>query len=150
MKMINLGLTSIEALILGFVLVTLVLIAVPQIKNYLSRAQAIEGYDRAGAIKSELEAYYKSKGQFPANTGDGNKAIGVSLPRKLRGEYVSKVTVSDDGLGTITAEFGAGKHVGKFVRLSPIPVSNGTFHYSCKTNVELTLLVFLTISNCVR
>ena len=150
MKSINLGLTTLEVLILGFVVVTIVLIAVPQTKNYLSRAQAIEGYEKANAIKSTLETYYKINGNFPAKTGDGNKAIGVSLPRDLRGVYVSKVTVSDDGLGTITAEFGSGKHIGKFVRLSPLPVSDGTFHYSCNTNVETTLLVFLTISNCLR
>ena len=147
MKSNNLGLSSIDVLILGFVVVTLLLIAVPQIKNYLSKAQAIEGYDRASAIKSKLETYYKSNGQFPTKTGDGNQAIGVSLPKDLGGEYVSKVTVSDDGFGTITAEFGAGKHIGKFVRFSPMPVSDGTFHYIC--NSFCYFWINRHISNCL-
>ena len=46
------------------------------------------------------------------------------------------MTVSNDGLGTITAEFGSGNHVGKFVRLTPIAVASGSIYFDCDSDIE--------------
>ena len=52
------------------------------------------------------------------------------------GKYVNSVTVSDDGLGMITAEFGSGNHAGKFIRLTAIAVGSGSIYFDCDSDIE--------------
>jgi len=114
----------------------LVAVGVPQYQNYVARSQAIEGVNLAGGIKTALAEYYNTNGAFPKDTTDPHVGLGLEPATSITGKYVTSVTVSDDGLGTITAEFGTGNHAGKFVRLTPVPVASGSIYFDCDSDIE--------------
>ena len=86
-------------------------IGIPQYQNYVARAEATEGISLASGAKSALAEYYNTNGEFPAGTGDANAQIGIEAATAIAGNFVDGVSVSDDGLGMITASFGSGNHV---------------------------------------
>ena len=72
---------------------------------------------------------------FPGGTPDAHSAIGIEASGDITGKYVTSVTVSNDGEGTITATFGSGNHAGKFLRLTP-ELTDGAISFNCTTDIE--------------
>ncbi len=136
MRGVNQGFTLIELMIAVAIIAVLVAVGVPQYQNYVARSQAIEGVNLAGGIKTALAEYYNINGVFPKDTTDPHVGLGLEPATSITGKYVTSVTVSDDGLGTITAEFGSGNHAGKFVRLTPVPVASGSIYFDCDSDIE--------------
>ena len=136
MRGVNQGFTLIELMIAVAIIAVLVAVGVPQYQNYVARSQAIEGVNLAGGIKTALAEYYNINGAFPKDTTDPHVGLGLEPATSITGKYVTSVTVSDDGLGTITAEFGSGNHAGKFVRLTPVPVASGSIYFDCDSDIE--------------
>ena len=136
MRDVNQGFTLIELMIAVAIIGILVAVGVPQYQNYVARSQAIEGVNLAGGIKTALAEYYNTNGAFPKDTTDPHVGLGLEPATSITGKYVTSVTVSDDGLGTITAEFGTGNHAGKFVRLTPVPVASGSIYFDCDSDIE--------------
>ena len=136
MRGVNQGFTLIELMIAVAIIAVLVAVGVPQYQNYVARSQAIEGVNLAGGIKTALAEHYNTNGAFPKDTTDPHVGLGLEPATSITGKYVTSVTVSDDGLGTITAEFGSGNHAGKFVRLTPVPVASGSIYFDCDSDIE--------------
>ena len=136
MRAVNQGFTLIELMIAVAIIAVLVAVGVPQYQNYVARSQAIEGVNLAGGIKTALAEYYNTNGAFPKDTTDPHVGLGLEPATSITGKYVTSVTVSDDGFGTITAEFGSGNHAGKFVRLTPVPVASGSIYFDCDSDIE--------------
>ena len=136
MRGVNQGFTLIELMIAVAIIAVLVAVGVPQYQNYVARSQAIEGVNLAGGIKTALAEYYNTNGAFPKDTTDSHVGLGLEPATSITGKYVASVTVSDDGFGTITAEFGSGNHAGKFVRLTPVPVASGSIYFDCDSDIE--------------
>ena len=79
------------------------------------------GFSLASGLKTAVAEYHNTNGVFPDGTTDAHSAIGIEVSGDITGKYVTGVTVSNDGEGTITATFGSGNHAGKFLRLTPEP-----------------------------
>ena len=114
----------------------LVAVGVPQYQNYVARSQAVEGINLAGGIKTALAEYYNINEEFPEDTTDPHGELGLESAASITGKYVTSVTVANDGLGTITAEFGSGNHAGKFIRLTAIAVASGSIYFDCDSDIE--------------
>ena len=136
MKRLNSGFTLIELMIAVAIIGILVAVGVPKYQNYVPRSQAVEGINLAGGIKTALAEYYNISGAFPKDTTDPHAGLGLEPATSITGKYVTSVTVSDDGLGTITAEFGSGNHAGKFIRLTAIAVASGSIYFDCDSDIE--------------
>ena len=111
-------------------------VAIPQYQNYVAKTQVAEGFSLAGGLKTALAEYHNTNGVFPDGTPDAHSAIGIELAGDITGKYVTGVTVSNDGLGRITATFGSdSQHDGKFLRLTAIAADGGVF-FNCTTDIE--------------
>ena len=109
----------------------LVAVGIPQYQNYVARAQVAEGFSLASGLKTAVAEYHSTTGVFPDGTTDAHSAIGIEASDVITGKYVTGVTVSNDGEGTITATFGsASQHGGKFLRLTPEP-TDGAISFNC-------------------
>jgi type IV pilus assembly protein PilA len=117
------------------IIAILVAIGIPQYQNYVARAQATEGINLASGIKTALAEFYNINGTFPAGTADANVELGVESASTIVGKYIDGVVVSNDGLGMITASFGSGTHVGKYVRLRAV-VADGSISFECDSDIE--------------
>ena len=135
MKRLNLGFTLIELMIVVAIIGILVAVGMPQYQNYVARSQAAEGFSLAGGLKTALAEYHDTHGVFPDSTTDAHTAIGIEPAGNIVGKYVTDVTVSNDGEGTITAKFGSGYHTGKFLRLAPT-ATDGAVYFDCTTDIE--------------
>ena len=113
----------------------LVAVGIPQYQNYVARSQVAEGFSLAGGLKIALAEYHNTNGVFPDGTPNAHSAIGIEDSGDITGKYVTGVTVSNDGEGTITATFGSGNHAGKFLRLTPEP-TDGAISFNCTTDIE--------------
>ena len=120
MKRLNSGFTLIELMIVVAIIGILVAVGIPQYQNYVARSQAAEGFSLAGGLKTAVAEYQDSNGVFPTGT-DVHTELGIESAGNIIGKYVTGVTVSNDGSGSITAIFGSGNHAGKFLRLPPEP-----------------------------
>ena len=113
----------------------LVAVGMPQYQNYVARAQAADGFSLAGGLKTALAEYHNTNGVFPTAPDDAHTELGIELAENIIGKYVTDVTVSNDGSGTITATFGSGNHAGKFLRLTPTE-TDGAVYFDCTTDIE--------------
>jgi type IV pilus assembly protein PilA len=130
------GFTLIELLIGVVIIGILAAVAIPQYQSYLARTQVAEGFSLAGGLKTALAEYHNTNGVFPDGTPDAHSAIGIELAGDITGKYLTGVTVSNDGLGRITATFGSdSQHDGKFLRLTAIAADGGVF-FNCTTDIE--------------
>jgi len=130
------GFTLIELLIVVAIIGILTAIGVPQYQNYVAKSQVAEGFTFVGSLKNSLVEYHSVEETFPDGTTDANAAIGVDADLEIKGDYISKVEISNDGLGTITGTFGPNsRHDGKFLRLTPT-VADGAISFSCTTDIE--------------
>ena len=129
------GFTLIELMIVVAIIGILVAVAIPQYQNYVARAQAADGFSLAGGLKTALAEYHNTNGVFPTAPDDAHTELGIELAENIIGKYVTDVTVSNDGKGTITATFGSGNHAGKFLRLPPTE-TDGAVYFDCTTDIE--------------
>ena len=135
MKHINFGFTQIELMIALAIIEILVADGMPQYQNYVARSQAAEGFSLAGGLKTALAEYHNTTGGFPTGT-DVHTELGIESAGNIIGKYVTGVTVSDDGSGTITAKFGIDSyHDEKFLRLTPEP-TDGAISFNCTTDID--------------
>ena len=134
MKRLHSGFTIIELMIAVAIIAILAVIAIPQYQNYVARAQATEGFSLAGGLKTAVAEYHNTNGVFPTGT-DVHTELGIESAGNIIGKYVTGVTVSNDGEGTITATFGSGNHEGKFLRLTPEP-TDGAISFNCTTDID--------------
>ena len=135
MKRLNSGFTLIELMIVVAIIGILVAVGIPQYQNYVARAQVAEGFSLASGLKTAVAEYHSTTGVFPDGTTDAHSAIGIEGSDAITGKYVTDVTVSNDGEGTITAKFGSGYHTGKFLRLTPT-ATDGAVYFECTTDIE--------------
>ena len=129
------GFTLIELMIVVAIIGILAAVAIPQYQNYVARAQAAEGFSLAGGLKTALAEYHNTNGVFPTAPADAHTELGIELAENIIGKYVTDVTVSNDGEGTITATFGSGNHAGKFLRLTPTE-TDGAVYFDCTTDID--------------
>ena len=127
MKSVQKGFTLIELMIVIAIIGILAAIAMPAYQNYIVRAQVTEDLSRASCIKTNIEEYYNSTGDWPTNiTAMANQ--GVSTPI---GKYVSGVTVSN---GTIVATYGGSSSsyiTGKTLAIQPYLDANHDIIWVC-------------------
>ena len=136
MKRLHCGFTLIELMIVVAIIGILTAVGVPQYQNYVAKSQVAEGFNLVGSLKSSLVEYHNTQGTFPDGTTDANAAVGIATALNIKGDYISKVEVSNDGLGTITGTFGLNsRHDGKFLRLTPT-VADGAVSFNCTTDIE--------------
>jgi len=135
MKRLHKGFTLIELMIVVAIIGILAAVAIPQYQNYVARAQVAEGFSLAGGLKTALAEYHNTNGVFPNGTPNAHSAIGIEDSDAITGKYVTGVTVSNDGEGTITATFGSGNHAGKFLRLTPTE-TDGAVYFDCTTDID--------------
>ena len=129
------GFTLIELMIVVAIIGILAAVAIPQYQNYVARAQAAEGFSLAGGLKTALAEYHNTHGVFPTGT-DVHTELGIESAENIIGKYVTGVTVSNDGNGTITATFGpASQHDEKFLRLTP-ELTDGAISFNCTTDID--------------
>jgi type IV pilus assembly protein PilA len=132
MKSMQKGFTLIELMIVVAIIAILAAIAIPAYQNYLIRTQVSEGAVLTGGVKTAESEFYSNKGYFPKS----NESAGVSAASSISGKYVTKVEVSTDGKGLITATFGGQANTaitasGKdTLVLSPI-TSAGSISWTC-------------------
>ena len=130
------GFTLIELMIVVVIIGILAAVAIPQYQNYVARSQVAEGFSLAGGLKTALTEYHNTTGVFPDGTTDAHTELGIEPAEDITGKFVTGVTVSNDGLGTITATFGPdSQHDGRFLRLTPT-ATDGAVLFNCSTDIE--------------
>jgi len=121
------GFTLIELMIVVAILAILMAIAIPAYQDYTIRAQVTEGMNLAGGAKSAIWDYWSSKGDFP----DDN--IEAGLAATIKGEYVSQISI--DNQGQITITFGSNANsliAGKYLILkAESDVGDASMEWSC-------------------
>lgn len=115
----NSGFTLIELMIVIAIIGMLSTMALPSYQDRVIRAQVQEGVGLADFIKEGIEAYYREKRKFP----DSNEEIGLPIPRKIIGNYVALVKITEGGAIDVTFGNRSNKHIhGKVITLRPAVV----------------------------
>lgn len=93
------GFTLIEVVVVMAIIAILALMTIPMFFARIPRAQVEESLPLADVAKRGVAAYYAQSGALPAN----NEAAGLPEAKKIIGNYVTAVTVTD---GAVTMSFG--------------------------------------------
>lgn len=92
----ELGFTLIELMIVIAILGTLVALALPVYQDYVIRAKIAEGLQLIASAKIAEAEYYQTTSKFPTSNAD------AGLPAQISGQYVSSITLGDNGVINIT------------------------------------------------
>lgn len=127
MKTVQKGFTLIELMITVAIIGVLVAAAGPVYLDYSIRSQMAEGFRLSGGAKSAVTDYYQNYGKFPAD----NSEEGIADADRIKGRYVSSVTISDN---TITIQYGNDVNVqvfGETIVFTADAEANGSVVWSC-------------------
>ena len=98
MKAIQKGFTLIELMIVIAIIGILAVIALPAYQDYTGRAQVSEAITLMEGQKSAVVEFYADKGKWPKTNADA----GIAAASDIKGKYVAKVAVGDNGVLTAT------------------------------------------------
>lgn len=113
------GFTLIEMMIVLAIIAILVTLAIPNTKGRMTRVQIDESLTLVQDYQSQVVAYYKLMGEFPAS----NETIGMPDPNKIVGNYLSAVTLADGALHLELGNKIAEGQAGRVVTLYPVYVA---------------------------
>ena len=128
MKKVQQGFTLIELMIVVAIIGILAAVAIPAYQDYIARAQASEGAELLGGLKTGIAEYYGTYGAVPNLTTAGQ----LDNTTKT-GKYVSNITQSGT---TYTASFRStpGRVNAKLAGTNIAMVfntSNASFSFTC-------------------
>lgn len=87
------GFTLIELMVVVAIIAILAAIALPSYLDYIVRSQVAEGVSLASGAKVAVSEFYGSRNTFPST----NASAGLANEASIRGKYVSRVTVNQNG-----------------------------------------------------
>ncbi len=138
MKNVQKGFTLIELMIVVAIIAILAAIAIPAYQDYTIRSQVSEGPVLADGAKTAVAEFYQNTGRFPGSNG----SAGLATAASIKGQYVSSITVTSSGNGSIiTAAYGGPKASSKIPTAATLilsPVTNaGSIQWACKAGASL-------------
>jgi type IV pilus assembly protein PilA len=125
MKSVQKGFTLIELMIVIAIIGILAAVALPAYQDYTTRAKVSEGITLASSAKTAVSEHVMSRNDWP----DTSAAAGYSSPNT---QYVENITVSTDGLITVTFKAEAGVPANSTLLLSPA-TSTGAVTWACRS-----------------
>ena len=87
MKIIQLGFTLIELMIVVAIIGILAAVAIPSYQDYTARSQVSEALSLTAALKSPLTEWHSNNGNWPAAAG--------SISDTLTGKYVASIALAN-------------------------------------------------------
>lgn len=121
------GYTLIEVMIVIAIIGILASIALPAYKEYIARAQVMEGFTAASGLKTEIVLFIADKGRLPDNKDIKNKGAAAYIAaqaKALDGKYFDAGDIIIKSGGVIAVEFSTGANKGKRMILTPIIIKN--------------------------
>lgn len=134
------GFTLIELMIVVAIIGILAAIAIPAYQDYITRSKVTELVTAADACKASVSEYYQSQNTFPGSADTAGCNSGGS-------NYVSGLTVTGNGVITVTGSSNLGAASGLTVILTPAPASSGALNWACSTSSADTMKKYLP-ANC--
>ena len=131
MKKVQQGFTLIELMIVVAIIGILAAIAIPAYQDYTIRAQVSEGMNLSAAAKAAVTEFFQDRGTWPADNNDA----GLAANTEIQGNYVSQVTVNNDGTIDMTYSNAGDQEAnaainGAVLRLSPV-TNAGSVDWNC-------------------
>ena len=94
------GFTLIELMIVIAIIAILSVFGVPYYQQYMDRTKVMEGIQLAQQVKLAVQEYVMVHHKLP--TQATNTSLSIPNPTSLSGQYVNQISVSGDGVITIT------------------------------------------------
>jgi type IV pilus assembly protein PilA len=131
MQKVQQGFTLIELMIVVAIIGILAAIAIPAYQDYIARAQASEGVELLGGLKTPIAEY--------ANT-NGALALVADLGEiKDDGKYVASITDGNAGeyIATFKPASISDKLKGQTITMTYTTASGGQFDFTCSMSAEI-------------